>query len=134
MSSDARAADPRRIARYRYGWIAEWLAKAMLVLTGHRILAHRYRSPFGEIDLVARRGKRLAFIEVKRRPTLQEAEGAFTPSQGLRIGRAAEHFLRRHPRYVGFEMGMDLMLVGRWGAPRHLRNAFHDPWDAWRRR
>ena len=60
--------DPERRARYWRGIVAEWLASVLLMLRGYSILARRFRSPFGEIDIVARRGKRLAFVEVKRRP------------------------------------------------------------------
>ena len=126
--------DAERVARYWRGHAAEWLAVAFLMLRGYRILARRFRFPFGEVDIIARRGKRLAFVEVKRRPTVTEAEWSFTPAQGERIGRAAEHFMRRHRRYRDHEMGMDLILIGRRGWPRYLPNAFHGSWDSWKRR
>ena len=130
-----RESDRRtRLQRYWRGHVAEWLAMLHLGLRGYKILAHRFRTPFGEIDIVVRRGNRLAFVEVKRRPSLAEAEWSLTPRQAERIGRAAEHFMRRHPRYRNHEMGMDLIAVGPGGWPRHLVNAFHGSWDAWRRR
>ena len=127
-------ANPERVARYWRGHAAEWIAAAFLIVHGYRILARRFRSPYGEVDIIARRGKRLAFVEVKRRPTVIEAEWSFGPTQGERIGRAAEHFMRRHRRYRDHEMGMDLILIGRRGWPRYLPNAFHAPWDSWKRR
>ena len=123
-----------RQARYRRGHAAEWIAAVVLVLCGYRLLARRYRSPYGEIDIIARRGRRLAFVEVKRRPSLAQAEWSITPTQAERIGRAAEHWMRRHPRYRDHEMGMDLILIGASGMPCYLTNAFHAPWDAWRGR
>ena len=110
------APHPERVARYWLGHWAEWCAVLHLILRGYRILARRYRSPFGEIDIIARRGRRLAFVEVKRRPPMAEAEGSLTPMQAERIGRAAEHWIRRRRRYRDHEMGMDLILVspGRW--------------------
>lgn len=134
MAEHSKARDPERVARYQRGHWAERVAVVWLMVHGYRILARRYRAPFGEIDVIARRGRRLAFVEVKLRPTLHAAEWSLTPMQAERIGRAAEHFMRRHARYRDCEMGMDLIVVGRASLPRCLRNAFHAPWDAWRRR
>jgi putative endonuclease len=125
---------PERVARYWLGHWSEWLASVYLMVCGYRILARRFRSPFGEVDIIARRGKRLAFVEVKRRPTLAEAEWSLTPTQAERIGRAAEDWMRRHPRYREHEMGMDLLLISPGGWPCHLTNAFHGSWESWRRR
>ena len=125
---------PERVARYWRGHWAEWCAVVYLSLRGYRVLARRYRSPFGEIDIIARRRKRLAFVEVKRRPTQAEAEWSLTPTQAERIGRAAEHWMRQRRRYRGHEMGMDVILVSPGAWPCHLTNAFHASWDAWRRR
>ena len=122
------------VARYRRGHIAEWAAVLLLMLRGYRILARRLRTPFGEVDIIARRGKRLAFVEVKRRPTIAEAEESFGATQGERIGRAAEHWMGRHPRYRDHEMGMDLMLTGARSWPSYRPDAFHAPWDTWKRR
>jgi len=66
-----------RAKAYRSGLFAETLTALLLRLKGQRIVAQRYRTPVGEIDLVALKGKRLAFIEVKRRKTKEEA--AWTP-------------------------------------------------------
>ncbi len=132
-TSHPGTAHPERVARYWRGHWAEWIAAIYLVLRGYRILARRHRTPYGEIDIIARRGKRLAFVEVKRRPTLAEAEWSLTPTQAERIGRSAEHWMRRRRRYRDHEMGMDLLLVQPGGWPRHLTNAFHGSWEAWRR-
>jgi putative endonuclease len=134
LSTRSHRPDGERQARVWRGHVAEWIAAVFLILRGYRILARRHRTPFGEVDIIARRGRRLAFVEVKRRPTLREAAWSFTPTQGERIGRAAEHFMRAHPRYRGHEMGMDLILIGRHGWPDYLPNTFHAPWDSWRRR
>ena len=89
-------ASPDRLARYRRGRLSEWLAAALLIAKGYRILGRRVRTPHGEIDLVAVRGSRLAFVEVKRRLTRGEAEAALTPRQAGRIARAAEFWVSRH--------------------------------------
>ena len=66
-----------RAKAYRSGLFAETLTALLLRLKGHRIVAQRYRTPVGEIDLVALKGKRLAFIEVKRRKTKRKPPGCF---------------------------------------------------------
>jgi len=68
-----------RAKAYRSGLFAETLTALLLRLKGHRIVAQRYRTPVGEIDLVALKGKRLAFIEVKRRKTKEEAAWMLPP-------------------------------------------------------
>jgi len=99
------------------------VAALALMLKGYRILAWRVRTPYGEVDLIAARGSRVAFVEVKRRRTRADAEAALTPEQTERIGRAADHWLARHPRYGGHEVGLDAVLVVPWRWPAHLPNA-----------
>lgn len=115
--------DGERRARLRSGASAEWIAAALLIAKGYRILARRHRTPYGEVDIVAARGRRLAFVEVKRRLTLADAEASLTPHQAGRIGRAADHWLDRHPAFRDHEIGLDAVLVvpRRW--PRHIPNA-----------
>src|SRR5947207_200150 len=103
--------NPDRIARYRRGRVSEWLAAAALLARGYRILARRSRTPYGEIDIVAVRGRRLAFVEVKRRATRLEGEAAITPRQAGRIARAAEFWVSRNPGYREHEQGLDVVLV-----------------------
>lgn len=112
-----------RQSRLRRGMFAEFIAAGLLMAKGYRILARRHRTPFGEVDIVAVRGGRLAFVEVKRRPTLEAAEAALTPHQAARIGRAADHWLDRNPARRKSEIGLDAILVvpGRW--PIHIPNA-----------
>ncbi len=82
--------DPRRKRRraYRKGHRGEWLAAAALMLKGYRILARRYRTPVGEIDLIARRGSLVIIVEVKARPTLEEAMEAVGALAQRRIDAA----------------------------------------------
>ncbi|HML44327.1 MAG: YraN family protein [Hyphomicrobium zavarzinii] len=111
-----------RRARYKLGRHAEWIAALALRLRGYRILGRREKTPLGEIDLIAVRGRRLAFIEVKQRATLEAAEAAVTAKQRARIRRAADLWLAQHTRYQSHELGFDIVfLIGR-GWPRHLEN------------
>lgn len=111
-----------RLQRLKRGFTAEAMAAVLLMAKGYRILARRHRTPYGEIDIIAVRGKRLAFVEVKRRASVAEAEASLTPGQARRIGDAAEHWIAARPRYHEHDMGLDAVLVvpGHW--PRHLPN------------
>lgn len=127
MSGSARAPDEERRnerrARDRRGRRAEWLAALALRLRGYRILARREKTPVGEIDLIAVRGRRIAFVEVKQRRTQEAAEAAISPAQRARVRRAAHVWLARNPAYQTHDLGFDIVfLVGRrW--PRHVENA-----------
>jgi putative endonuclease len=90
---------------------------------GYRIRARRHRTPYGEIDLIATRWTRIAFVEVKYRPTLADAEASLTPHQATRIGQAADHWLARHPRFLEREIGLDAILIVPGRLPLHLPNA-----------
>src|ERR1700750_2718188 len=83
-------ASPERVAAFRTGLSAESRAAAFLIAKGYRILAKRFRTPYGEIDIVARRRNLLAFVEVKARASLDEAAYAVTPRQPLRLLEVAE--------------------------------------------
>lgn len=120
----AARAGRRRQAEWRGRW-AEWIAAGMLVLKGYRILARRLRGPFGEIDLIAVRGHRLAFVEVKQRRSDCEAAAALTARQAERLSEAAERWLWRNPRYRNHRVGLDAVLLGPRMLPRHVPNALN---------
>ncbi len=117
MSVDRRAGHAR-------GLVAEGIAAWMLRLKGYRVLATRYRTPLGEIDIVARRGEVLAFVEVKARPTTEAGLEAIAADGYRRIEAAADLYLARHPQFAEFTLRFDLIVVSprRW--PRHVENAF----------
>ena len=100
-----------RVAAERAGRVAETLAALSLMLRGYRILARRVETSAGEIDLVAVRGTRLAFVEVKQRATWKEAEAAFRLGQTTRLHRAAAHWVAARPHFRGHERGFDGVLV-----------------------
>src|SRR5438309_8730813 len=81
---------PERQIAFRLGLSAESRAAAYLIAKGFRILARRWRSPLGEIDIVARRRDLLIFVEVKARASLDEAAESVTGRQKRRIVGAAE--------------------------------------------
>lgn len=112
----------RRRSQWR-GHAAEWVASALLLAKGYRILARRLKTPLGEIDIVAVRADRVAFVEVKYRPGALELEAAIGPRQRARIRRAAELWIARHPRYREHEMGFDIVFLSPRRLPRHIPNA-----------
>jgi len=120
--ADVEPGAHERRQRLRRGHLSEAIAAAVLIAKGYRILGRRVRTRAGEIDIIAVRGKRLAFVEVKQRATREGAEAAITARQAARIRRAADHWLAHRPRYHEHEQGFDVILLvpGRW--PRHIPN------------
>jgi putative endonuclease len=109
---------------YRRGRWSEALCRALLRLKLYRILARSYRVPVGEIDIVARRGRTLVFVEVKARDSFLTAAEAIGPRQRQRIARAASLFMAQHPALAGCALRFDVMLVRPWRLPRHLAGAW----------
>jgi putative endonuclease len=120
----AKAASPERVAAFRTGISAEGRAAAYLMAKGYRILAKRYRTPHGEIDIIAKRRNLVAFVEVKARASLDEAAFAVTPRQQARIINAAQGWLVAHPEHAEFELRFDAILIAPRRLPRHLLAAF----------
>src|SRR5262249_45657019 len=87
---------PERQVAFRLGLSGETRAAGLLLAKGFRIAARRWRSPVGEIDLVARRGRLLVFVEVKARVRLDDAAEAVTERQKRRIAAAAAAWLASH--------------------------------------
>jgi putative endonuclease len=114
-----RSADERRAA-HGQGMLAERAAIILLRLKFYSILARRYRIRGGEIDIIARRGDTIAFIEVKARPSLEEARNAITPAKRSRLSRAARVWLAANPYAAGFTLRGDAVFVAPWRWPRHL--------------
>ncbi len=97
------------------GQRAEVLAALYLRLKGYRILARRYCVRGGEIDLIARAGSTIAFVEVKYRPTLLQAMTAIDGAKHRRVSRAAAHWLAANPWATRLTLRGDAVYL----APRH---------------
>ena len=119
-----KIASPARVAAFRTGISAESRAAAWLTAKGYRILAKRFRTPHGEIDIVAQRRNLVAFIEVKARASLDDAAYAVTPRQQARIIAAAQAWLMAHPEHAEFDLRFDALLIAPRRLPRHLLAAF----------
>jgi putative endonuclease len=109
----------------RAGRAAEWVVLWFLRLKGYRLLAHRYKSPQGEIDLVMRKGDTTAFIEVKARRTIEGAVESVTPYQAKRIAAAARSFMGRDRKAAMQFCRFDIVAVSPYHWPRHIENAFY---------
>jgi putative endonuclease len=117
-------AAPARLAAFRLGLRAETQAAWLLRFRGWRIVARRFADGPGEVDLIATRGRLLAFVEVKARVTQNAAAEAVSARQQRRIRRGAEAFLARNPRYAGYSMRFDVVLVSPGRFPRLMPGAF----------
>ena len=115
---------PERVAAFRLGLSAESRAALLLIAKAHRILARRWKTPFGEVDIVARRRNELVFVEVKAREHLDDAAEAVTPRNRQRILAAAELWLASHPADVHCAIRFDVILIAPGKLPRHIANAF----------
>jgi putative endonuclease len=118
------ASKPKRLAAFHLGLSAESRAAAFLIAKGYRIAARRWKTQVGEIDIVARRRRLLAFIEVKARDRLDKAAEAVTDRQRRRIIAAAEAWLATHPEDAACDMRFDVILIAPWRVPRHIVAAF----------
>jgi len=109
---------------YKIGVAAEARARQLLESKSYRILAERYKTKGGEIDLVAQRGDHLAFVEVKCRRTQDEAAYSVLPRQQARIATAAEIFLGEHAGLSHESASFDVILVSPSQGLSHIEQAF----------
>ena len=113
-----------RVRAFRLGLDAEARAAWMLRVKVYRVLARRWRCRAGEIDLIARRGRTLVFVEVKARADETAAIDAVGPRSRARILAAADLFVAANPAYADYDRRFDVVVVlpGRW--PLHRVDAF----------
>ena len=119
-----RTAAGRRRFTFGRGLGAERVALVWLLLKGYRPLARRYSASGGEIDLIVRRGRTVAFVEVKTRGSLDDALSSIDRQKRRRIGRAARAWLARHPWAVDFTLRGDAVFVAPESWPLHQEAAF----------
>lgn len=114
----------KRQAAEARGRKGEAYAALWLRMKGWRILAERVRTPAGEVDLVAKRGNLVAFVEVKTRGTSAELDHAIDDYRLRRVAAAAEILA---PRFAasGEDISIDVILIAPRALPRHLVNVWH---------
>lgn len=113
----------------RDGHRSEWLAALLLMAKGYQILAFRLRTPQAEIDLLARRGRTLAVIEVKRRKDITLAQLAVTADQRQRLLLAGNRLIRSRPSLARLQVRLDLVAIAPGRFPRHIQGLTADVWD-----
>lgn len=118
-----RDAHARRRAHF-WGLQAETLAAIWLRAQLYRVIARNYRIQGGEIDIIARRGRTIVFVEVKARADLEAAALALTPRKEKRVARAANRWIAAHPWAAGCSWRADAVLIAPRRLPRHIENAF----------
>jgi putative endonuclease len=113
----------KRLRAGLFGRRAEELSILLLRAKGYRILSRGYNVRGGELDIIARRGSAVAFVEVKARPTLEEALIAVTPAKQRRMSIAARHWLGANPWAMRCTLRGDLVAIAPWRMPRHVVGA-----------
>jgi putative endonuclease len=126
MANKSPAAARNRKRAERRGHLGEMLAALYLRLKLYRVVARRVKTPLGEIDLIARKGDTLAFVEVKTRTHAADEAQAHAAVNRKRIIRAAKYYLSRDPRCDGLTIRFDLIFLGGLSWPRHIPSAFED--------
>lgn len=117
----------KRHQAQRLGFGAEFLARLLLRLKGYQIIAKNLRTPVGEIDIIALKGRVLSIVEVKARASEDLALLSLRPPQVQRLERAAGAFIAKHPAYNQCDIRFDLVVVSANSWPKHIV-------DAWRAR
>lgn len=106
---------------HREGHRSEWLAAAWLMVRGYQLLGFRLKTRAGEIDILARRGRVLAVVEVKRRATTDLALAALSADQYDRLLAAGRAVLRQRPSLAGHLLRIDVVALAPGRLPRHRR-------------
>jgi|GEM_PF-124379 len=120
-------------AAHRSGHAGEWLAALWLMSRGYQILGFRLKSRAGEIDILARRGRVLAVVEVKRRATMAAALTALGPQQLARLRASGQAVARGRPGLAGLSLRLDMVALAPGRIPRHVKDIetggpdFRDP-------
>jgi len=107
---------------YKKGLIAEKSAALLLRLKGYKILQCRYKTRYGEIDIIARQGRLVAFVEVKARRDQRTALEAVSLRSQKRIYDTASYFLSEYPDFQDYDMRFDVISVAPGKFPVHFEN------------
>lgn len=114
--------EARRRAHY-FGIYAEYLAALFLILKGYKILDLRFNIRGGEIDIVARRGRNIAFVEVKLRKSLDDAYLTIDSAKRRHMSHAVRVWLNRHAWAMALNLRGDALYLAPWSWPRHRQGA-----------
>lgn len=104
------------------GYFGELLAALLLICKGYRILARRFKTPYGEIDIIAKKKNVVVFVEVKARKTMDKCFIAITRKQLQRIQNASEIFMSMKHQFANCDRRYDVILVANSSFPMHIEN------------
>jgi putative endonuclease len=114
----------KKLAAYRRGFLAEYVTALFLLVKGYHIVAMRYRSKGGEVDIIARKGDLAVFVEVKARRSIDDALSAVGFATQRRIEAASLHWLSRQKDAPKLSRRYDIVAVLPWRLPVHFRDVF----------
>jgi len=115
----------RPSSSYKTGLWAESVAGMWLCAKGYRVLARRFKTPVGEIDVIVRRGTTLVFVEVKRRGAMNDALAAISAENAARVRRASEWWLKQNQQLADkCDIRFDVVACAPYAWPKHIPNAF----------
>jgi len=106
---------------YKRGKKSEFLAALWLICRGYRIVARRWRCAGGEIDIIAKRGRIIAIVEIKARPNLRQAMEAMSAAQMRRIEAAADYWRATRLDYAQLRLRFDLIAICPYHLPKHIK-------------
>ncbi|UQD54297.1 YraN family protein [Anaplasma phagocytophilum] len=108
------------------GYTGELLVMLLLKIRLQKILYHRYRTPVGEVDIIAQKGNLLFFIEVKTSIRNSFNEIPLSAKQRRSITRAAKYFLVRHPKFADYQMSFEVYCLSIKHGITRIQNAWED--------
>lgn len=109
---------------YLFGFYCEYVAAFLFCLKGYRVLKHRYKTQYGEIDLIVKRGSLIVFVEVKGRIEEDRFDYAVLPKARRRIERTAQAFIQEHIKFMTCEMRFDVVFIKPFSFPKHIKRAW----------
>lgn len=112
------------IGSFQKGILGESVAEGFLKLKGHEIVEKRYKTPYGEIDIISRYKNMIVCTEVKVRKTIGDGLHVVSSSQKRRVMDAYLHFIQHNPCFDNLISRFDVVVCAPGAAPLHLENAF----------
>jgi putative endonuclease len=109
---------------YNFGLFAEFIACLILRLQFYQILHKRYKTKLGEIDIIAKRGRQILFVEVKGRKAPEYIMEVVSKNQQRRLIQAAKLFLSQNPKLANYDLRFDLIFIARPFHITHIKNAW----------
>lgn len=122
MSRADRSARARRSGTT--GARSEWIALLWLNARGYRLLARRFGGKGGEIDLIVKRGRTVAFVEVKARGEIEAAQSSLTPQKRRLVEARIRQWLAKNPWAMDHHLRVDAVFLAPWRFPRHVPDVF----------